>query len=142
MAPDASGQILTSNFRLPAVGEYIEMASMITSELTPYVLSFLPADTQVHYSGVPLLTPYQDYPPGCLPDTLVIRRATSQKALQKLLLQHPTAANITVMAGTVRGIETSADRTWVESVIIRKSDGTQVPLNDVALVAGIFFVLS
>ncbi|KAJ7714580.1 hypothetical protein DFH07DRAFT_863295 [Mycena maculata] len=29
----------------------------------------VPADTQVHYSGVALGTPYKDYPAGCLPDT-------------------------------------------------------------------------
>ncbi|KAJ6573803.1 hypothetical protein DFH09DRAFT_1276888 [Mycena vulgaris] len=70
----------------------------------------VPADTQVQYSGVPLLTPSQEYPPGCLPDTLVIRRSTAQAVLRRLLMRDPTSAN--------------------------KRDGTQMLLNDAALVAG------
>ncbi|KAJ7479962.1 hypothetical protein B0H11DRAFT_2233533 [Mycena galericulata] len=105
------------------------------AELEAYGGRFVPADTQIHYSGIKLLTPYQDYPPGCLPDTLVIRRSTAQKALHKVFMQHPTAAQITVVPGTVRGVTTSRDKTSVESVIVRKPDGTEVTLNDVALVA-------
>ncbi|KAJ7615031.1 hypothetical protein DFH06DRAFT_1240398, partial [Mycena polygramma] len=94
-----------------------------------------PADPQFHYSGIPLLYPYQDYPEGCFPDTLVIRRSTAQKVLHTLLMNHATAANITVLAGTVRGLEASSDTSSIQSVIIRKADGTQLNLNDVALVA-------
>ncbi|KAJ7715033.1 hypothetical protein DFH07DRAFT_368825 [Mycena maculata] len=94
----------------------------------------VPADTQVHYSGVELGTPYKDYPAGCLPDTLVMRRSSAQIALQRLFMQHTTTANVTILAGTVRGIETSSDKA-VETVIVRERDGTHVSLNDIALVA-------
>ncbi|KAJ7085315.1 hypothetical protein C8R44DRAFT_752913 [Mycena epipterygia] len=95
----------------------------------------VPADLQVHYSGVLLPSPFQDYPLGRLPDTLVMRRSSAQKVLHRLLVQHPTAANITLLAGTVRGVEPSADKTAIQSVVVRKLDGTQVSLNDVAIVA-------
>ncbi|KAJ6507280.1 hypothetical protein C8R47DRAFT_1315541 [Mycena vitilis] len=68
-----------------------------------------PADPQLHYSGIPLLNPYQEYPKG--------------------------SANITVLAGTVRGFEALADRSSIQTVIVRKPDGTQVHLNNAALVA-------
>ncbi|KAJ7139384.1 hypothetical protein C8R44DRAFT_303423 [Mycena epipterygia] len=95
----------------------------------------VPADTQTHYSGVMLPSPYKDYPLGRLPDTLAIRRPTAQKVLHRLLMQHPTALNITLLAGTVRGVQASADMNSIQSVIVRKLDGTQTSLNDVALVA-------
>ncbi|KAJ6569418.1 hypothetical protein B0H19DRAFT_694446 [Mycena capillaripes] len=94
-----------------------------------------PADFQVWYSGILLPTPYQDYPPGCFPDTLVIRRSTAQKVLHTLLMKHATARDITVLPGTVRGFEASGDTSSIQSVIIRKLDGTEMHLNDVALVA-------
>ncbi|KAJ7037348.1 hypothetical protein C8F04DRAFT_1092144 [Mycena alexandri] len=50
-------------------------------------------------------------------------------------MQHSTAANITAMSGTVRGFDPSGDMTSIQSVLIRKTDGTQVSVNDVALVA-------
>ncbi|KAJ7924324.1 hypothetical protein B0H13DRAFT_2315469 [Mycena leptocephala] len=93
-----------------------------------------PADTQFHYSGIRLRTPYSDYPAGHFPDTVVIRRSTAQKLLYTLLMQHPTAANITVLAGTVRGLEASDDMSSIKSVVVRKPDGTNMHLNDVALV--------
>jgi Cu/Ag efflux pump CusA len=55
-------------------------------------------------------------------------------------MQHPTAANITVLAGTVRGLEASDDMSSIKSVVVRKPDGTNMHLNDVALVVGQFFV--
>ncbi|KAJ7139383.1 hypothetical protein C8R44DRAFT_975206 [Mycena epipterygia] len=77
----------------------------------------VPADPQIHYSGVLLPSPYKDYPLGRLPDTL-----------------HPTASNITVLAGTVRGLQASADMNSIQSVIVRRLDGNQTSLHDVALV--------
>ncbi|KAF7331082.1 hypothetical protein MVEN_02448500 [Mycena venus] len=94
-----------------------------------------PADVQLHYSGVPLLTPYQDYPIGRFPNTLVTRRSTAQNVLHRLLMQHPTAANITFLAGTVRGVTASDDMSFIQGVIVRNLEGTLVRLNDVALVA-------
>ncbi|KAJ7630338.1 hypothetical protein FB45DRAFT_915234 [Roridomyces roridus] len=104
-------------------------------ELAAAGARFVPADLQVHFSGVLLLTPYHDYPPGCLPDTLVTRRSTAQVALEKVLTQHPTSANITMVAGTVRSIRLLDGKTSIESVLVRKSDGTQMSLGDVGLVA-------
>ncbi|KAF7340265.1 hypothetical protein MVEN_01945400 [Mycena venus] len=95
----------------------------------------VPADPRIHYSGIPLLTPYQDYAQGSFPDTVVMRRSSAQNTLHTLLMQHPTAANITVMAGTVRGLKPSGDMSSIQSVIVRKPDGTQMLLNDVAMVA-------
>ncbi|KAJ7785069.1 hypothetical protein DFH07DRAFT_786608, partial [Mycena maculata] len=95
----------------------------------------LPADTQFHYSGVLPRTPYQDYPVGGLPTTLVSRRSTAQKLLYRLLMQHPTAANITILAGTVRGVVASEDMRSIQSVVVRRADGTETSLNDAALVA-------
>ncbi|KAJ7104737.1 hypothetical protein C8R44DRAFT_887182 [Mycena epipterygia] len=95
----------------------------------------MPADWQAHYSGVLLPSPFKDCPLGRLPDTLVMRRSGAQKVLHRLLLKHPTAANITLLAGTARGVEPSAEMTSIQSVVVRKLDGTQVSLNDVAIVA-------
>ncbi|KAJ7122267.1 hypothetical protein C8R44DRAFT_785898 [Mycena epipterygia] len=95
----------------------------------------VPADMQTHYSGVPIPTPFQDYPLGRLPDTLVMRRPNVQKVLHRLLIQHPTAANISLIAGTVRGVEPSVERTSIQSVVVRMVDGTQVSLNDAVIVA-------
>ncbi|KAJ7114889.1 hypothetical protein C8R44DRAFT_795017 [Mycena epipterygia] len=95
----------------------------------------VPADIQLHYSGVLLPSPFHEYPRCRLPDTLVMRRANSQKVLHRLLMQHSTATRISVLAGTVRGVQPSADMSSIQSVIVRKLDGTQVPFNDVALVA-------
>ncbi|KAJ7680899.1 hypothetical protein DFH06DRAFT_1464974 [Mycena polygramma] len=88
---------------------------------------------QVFYFAI--VNPYQEYPKVCFPDTLMIRRSTAQKVLHTLLRNHATAANITVLAGTVRGLEASSDMSSIQSVIVRKPDGTQLHLNDVALVA-------
>jgi len=100
------------------------------------VFRIVPADTQLHYSGALLPSPFDDYPLRRLPDTLVMRRAESQKVLHRLLMQHAIAARISVLAGTVRGVQASSDMSAIQSVTIRKLDGTQVSLNDVALVAG------
>ncbi|KAF8151934.1 hypothetical protein K438DRAFT_1864784 [Mycena galopus ATCC 62051] len=94
-----------------------------------------PADMQLHYSGFAVPTPYQDYPQGCFPDTIVSRRSMGQRVLYSLLMQHSTGANITALAGTVRGLEASGDMGSIQSVIVRRPDGTQMHLNDVALVA-------
>ncbi|KAF7367480.1 hypothetical protein MSAN_00810900 [Mycena sanguinolenta] len=37
------------------------------------------ADLQTYYSGIPLLNPYHDYPPGQFPRTLNMRRSLAQK---------------------------------------------------------------
>ncbi|KAJ7888063.1 hypothetical protein B0H14DRAFT_1212521 [Mycena olivaceomarginata] len=42
---------------------------------------FGPADLGIHYSGVPVLAPYQDYQAGSFPDTLIVRRSIGQKVL-------------------------------------------------------------
>ncbi|KAJ7113846.1 hypothetical protein C8R44DRAFT_881418 [Mycena epipterygia] len=94
------------------------------------------ADLQTHYSGVLIPTPFQDYPVGRLPDTLVMRRPNAQKVLHRLLVQHPTAANISLLAGTVRGVAPAPDMTSIQSLVVRTLDGTQVSLNEVAIVAG------
>ncbi|KAJ7930896.1 hypothetical protein B0H13DRAFT_1960599 [Mycena leptocephala] len=92
------------------------------------------ADLQLHYSGIAVPAPYGDYPGGRLPDTLAMRRSATQKALYALLMQHPTAANITVWPGTVRGVEASDNQSSIRSVIVRKLDGTQLVVNDIGLV--------
>ncbi|KAJ6459525.1 hypothetical protein C8R45DRAFT_552205 [Mycena sanguinolenta] len=94
------------------------------------------ADTQTHYSGIPLLNPYQDYPPGQFPQTLNMRRSIAQKVLHRLLMQqHPTSSKVTRLAGTVRGVSTTKDRASVESITVRQVDGSHLSLDDVALVA-------
>ncbi|KAF7340244.1 hypothetical protein MVEN_01943100 [Mycena venus] len=95
---------------------------------------FGPADTQIHYSGIPLLTPYNKYPSGQFPDTLIIRRSICQKVLHRLLMQHPTSSKIIMLAGTVRGVRASQDSTSVDSVTVRELDGSHSSLQDVALV--------
>ncbi|KAF7328344.1 hypothetical protein MVEN_02549900 [Mycena venus] len=92
------------------------------------------ADYQLHYSGVSVPTPYWDYPDGCLPTTLAMRRSSAQKALYQLLMQHPAAARITVLPGTVRGVKASANKACLESVTVRKLDGEQMTVADVGLV--------
>ncbi|KAJ7103072.1 hypothetical protein B0H15DRAFT_767331 [Mycena belliarum] len=95
----------------------------------------VPAESGICYSGVKSLTPYQDYPSGSFPETLIVRRSTAQKVLSRLLIQHSTFANITIIPGTVRGFEATSDATSIQSVTVRKLDGTEMVLNDVALVA-------
>ncbi|KAJ7362281.1 hypothetical protein DFH08DRAFT_1024261 [Mycena albidolilacea] len=90
------------------------------------------ADLQLHYSGITVPAPYWDYPGGHLPDTLAMRRSTTQPTLYKLLMQHPSA-NITVWPGTVRGVTASDNKTFIRSVLIRKLDGTEIAVNDVNL---------
>ncbi|KAJ6530308.1 hypothetical protein B0H19DRAFT_1273959 [Mycena capillaripes] len=91
------------------------------------------ADTQMHYSGAPLLTPYGDYPAGQFPDILMMRRSVLQKALHGLQMQHPTSLRMNVVPGIVTGVLASS-RTSIDTVAVRQLDGTQVFLNDVALV--------
>ncbi|KAJ7633705.1 hypothetical protein B0H17DRAFT_1108034 [Mycena rosella] len=93
------------------------------------------ADFQVHYSGALLPAPYQEYSPGKFPDTLVIRRSLAQKVLHRLLIRHPTASNITVLPGIVRGVDASEDKTSIQSVVVRKLDGTSISLHDIGMVA-------
>ncbi|KAF8189433.1 hypothetical protein K438DRAFT_1832578 [Mycena galopus ATCC 62051] len=92
------------------------------------------ADVQLHYSGIAVPAPYGDYPGGRLPDSLAMRRSATQKALYALLMQHPTAVNITIWPGTVRGVEAADNQSSIRSVIVRKLDGTEVVLNDIGLV--------
>ncbi|KAJ7732396.1 hypothetical protein B0H14DRAFT_2639877 [Mycena olivaceomarginata] len=91
-------------------------------------------DYQMHYSGVSVPAPYWDYPDGCLPTTLAMRRSSAQKALYYLLMQHPVAARITVWPGMVRGVKASANKACIESVTVRKLDGEQMTIDDVGLV--------
>lgn len=93
----------------------------------------------MHYSGVSVPAPYWDYPDGCLPTTLAMRRSSAQKALYYLLMQHPVAARITVWPGIVRGVKASANKACIESVTVRKLDGEQMTIDDVGLVVGTFF---
>ncbi|KAJ7257644.1 hypothetical protein C8J57DRAFT_1234791 [Mycena rebaudengoi] len=65
--------------------------------------------------------------------------SATQKALHAVLMQHLTAANITVWPGTVRGVEASDNQSSIRSVIVRKLDGTQVVVNDIGLVVGGYF---
>ncbi|KAK7064852.1 hypothetical protein R3P38DRAFT_3302288 [Favolaschia claudopus] len=94
-----------------------------------------PADMQLHFSGLPILTPWPHYVQGCFPDTIVTRRSTAQKVLSILLRQHPTAEKVTLLPGTVRSIQPSSDMSSIQSITVRKLDGTQEVLNDIALVA-------
>lgn len=100
------------------------------------------ADIQLHYSGIAVPAPYGDYPGGRLPDTLAMSRASTQKALYALLMQHPTAANITVWPGTVRGVRASNNQSSIQSVIVHKLDGTQVVVDNIGLVVGEYFFLT
>ncbi|KAJ7089573.1 hypothetical protein C8R44DRAFT_648716 [Mycena epipterygia] len=95
----------------------------------------VPADGQLHYSGVLIRSPFQEYPQGRFPDAPLMRRSNVQKVLHKLLLQHSTASNINLLAGTVRGVRATADMSSIQSVIVRQVDGTELRLDDVALVA-------
>ncbi|KAF7367483.1 hypothetical protein MSAN_00811200 [Mycena sanguinolenta] len=92
------------------------------------------ADTQIHYSGIPLLNPYHDYLPGQFPRTLNMRRSLAQKVLHRLLM----SSNVTRLAGTVRGVRATEDRTSIETVTVRQLDGSHLSLDNVALVAGQF----
>ncbi|KAF7330590.1 hypothetical protein MSAN_02459200 [Mycena sanguinolenta] len=90
------------------------------------------ADTQLHYSGIPLLNPYHDYSPGQFPRTLNMRRSLAQKVLYTRLL---VSSNITRLAGTVRGVRATEHRASIQSVTVRQPDGSHLSLDDVALVA-------
>ncbi|KAJ7073469.1 hypothetical protein B0H15DRAFT_61517 [Mycena belliarum] len=105
------------------------------SEFLAVTGRLVPADSGIRYSGVRVINPDQDYPSGSFPESLVIRRSTSQKVLSRLLIQHPTSANITIIPGTIRGFEATSDVTSIQSVTVRKLDGTEAVLNDVAMVA-------
>ncbi|KAJ7643430.1 hypothetical protein DFH06DRAFT_1301329 [Mycena polygramma] len=93
-----------------------------------------PADLQLHYSGVLIPAPYHEYPEGKLPETLVMRRPTTQRVLERLFFQHPTSAKTTLLRGTVRSINPSVDRASTATVTVRQIDGTSVTLDDAALV--------
>ncbi|KAJ6558219.1 hypothetical protein B0H19DRAFT_1376695 [Mycena capillaripes] len=90
-------------------------------------------DTQVHYSGVQLLTPYKDYPAGQFPEILMIRRSVLQKGLHRLLMQHATSPRMSVLAGVVTGVLASDTATSIDTVTVRLLDGTNMSLHDVAL---------
>ncbi|KAJ6456152.1 hypothetical protein C8R45DRAFT_1035091 [Mycena sanguinolenta] len=92
------------------------------------------ADTQLHYAGIRLLNPYQDYPPSQFPRMLGIRRSNAQKVLHRLLMQHPSSSKVTRLAGTVRGVSATKDRASVESITVRQVNGSHLSLDDVALV--------
>ncbi|KAJ7836377.1 hypothetical protein B0H14DRAFT_2589748 [Mycena olivaceomarginata] len=95
---------------------------------------FGPADLGIHYSGVPVLAPYQDYPADRFPDTLIVRRSIGQKVLQRLLTQHSTSSKLVRIAGTVRGVHASKNKTSIDSVTVRQLDGSHLSLDNVALV--------
>jgi hypothetical protein len=97
---------------------------------------FGPADLGIHYSGVPVLAPYQDYPADRFPDTLIVRRSIGQKVLQRLLTQHSTSSKLVRIAGTVRGVRASKNKTSIDSVTVRQLDGSHLSLDNVALVIG------
>ncbi|KAJ7681973.1 hypothetical protein DFH06DRAFT_1463838 [Mycena polygramma] len=91
------------------------------------------ADLQLHYSGLLIPSPYEEYG-GKLPETVVMRRASSQRVMERLFFQHPTSAKTTALRGTVRGIHASEDGASIATVTVRQLDGTSVTLNDAALV--------
>ncbi|KAJ7114896.1 hypothetical protein C8R44DRAFT_795026, partial [Mycena epipterygia] len=90
-----------------------------------------PADTQLHYSGVLLPSPFYDYTLRRLPDTLVAHR---------LLMQYATATGISVLAGTVRTLNdvalvadctgtTQAGFKWLKSAGFSFPDDTRRTYN-------------
>ncbi|KAJ6517275.1 hypothetical protein C8R47DRAFT_250943 [Mycena vitilis] len=93
---------------------------------------FPPADVQLHYSGVPIPAPYNEYVK--LPDTLIMRRPSVQKVLHRLFIQHPTSAKITILPGTVRCINASESGASIDSVTVQQLDGQCTTLPDAALV--------
>ncbi|KAF7364251.1 hypothetical protein MSAN_01084900 [Mycena sanguinolenta] len=93
-----------------------------------------PADLQIHFSGLLLPTPYQEYPSDRLPNTLASRRCTVQHLIHRLFRQHTTAKNIDIVPGLVRGLVGTDDMQSIQSVTVRQLDGTQISLNDAALV--------
>ncbi|KAF7332605.1 hypothetical protein MKEN_00143300 [Mycena kentingensis (nom. inval.)] len=95
----------------------------------------VPADLQVHYSGVEVLGPVAAYPNGNFPNTLLLRRAGVQKTLHRLLLRtkETSRGSISIVCGTVRGFQPTPDKSAVESVTIRKADGELHTARDIAL---------
>ncbi|KAJ6506757.1 hypothetical protein C8R45DRAFT_970444 [Mycena sanguinolenta] len=89
---------------------------------------FTVADIQFHYSGIRLLNPYQDYPPGQFPRMLNIRRSNAQRVLHRLLMQHPSSSKVTRLAGTVRGVSATKDRASIESITVHCTGATQAGL--------------
>ncbi|KAF8151954.1 hypothetical protein K438DRAFT_1778616 [Mycena galopus ATCC 62051] len=56
------------------------------------------------------------------------------QVLLKLLMQHPTSWKVTRLAGTVKGVRASRDGSSIDSVTVRRLDGSHLSLGDVALV--------
>ncbi|KAK6996502.1 hypothetical protein R3P38DRAFT_3071158, partial [Favolaschia claudopus] len=92
------------------------------------------ADIPFYYSGVQIPTPFGEDAEGDFPTALALSRPAIQKGMHNLLVHHPTASNIKIISGTVRGVEASADGKSLTSVNIRNADGTQTVINDVGLV--------
>ncbi|KAJ7074105.1 hypothetical protein C8F01DRAFT_1272423 [Mycena amicta] len=89
---------------------------------------------ELHYSGLAPLVPEKEYG-GSLPLTFGMRRSAMQKLLHRLLLKTMArAGNVSVVAGTVRGVVPTEDLSSLKSVRIRLPDGSEKMLDNVALV--------
>ncbi|KAF7332687.1 hypothetical protein MKEN_00151900 [Mycena kentingensis (nom. inval.)] len=116
-------------------GRYARLISLDQYHLTYFWYSTLPADLQIHFSGVEILGPEAKYPNGDFPDTLLLRRTGVKKTMHRLLLQTQATSRsgVSVVSGTVRGFHAAPDKSAVESVTIRRTDGTLETVQDAAL---------
>lgn len=74
-----------------------------------------------------------------LPETMFIRRPNLENLLRKLLLSpSKVASNIHTITGSVRALDvkTASYGARVNTVVIRRTDGGEITINDPTLVAG------
>ena len=73
-------------------------------------------------SGVPLNTPYDEYPGGRVPDVIVATRASVETLLRRLVRESPACRNVHFVNGTVTGVAPS-------STVPDRLEGVQVRLD-------------
>jgi hypothetical protein len=94
-----------------------------------------PADFQIHHGGISIPAPHKAFPSSKLPETILLRRASLDALLQRLLFSRQS--NVKRQAGTVvRLCPSDKIKDRLDSVVMRNTDGVEEIIEDTSLVVG------
>ena len=91
--------------------------------------------------GVPLNTPYHEYPEGRVPDVIVATRASIETLLRRLVRESDACRNVRFVNGTVTGAAPSYTKSGrLEGVQVRLDGQKESHLMTGELFIGTFYI--
>ncbi|KAF8507660.1 hypothetical protein JB92DRAFT_2958600 [Gautieria morchelliformis] len=138
---DSPGQAKTRSYQQEHPHAYLIFMLDVLARLWPSFLQEAehsggvrtPADFQIHHGGISIPAPHKAFPSAKLPETILLRRATLDALLHRLLFRHQS--NVKRYLGTVVRLNPSQEtKRRLGSVVVRSTDGVEEIIEDPALV--------